>query len=158
MATESADVYKIYFCRRKVNSKDSVFTYSGRNWRFQVCYKNLTILQKQNNNNKKKQSSCSYSKPFYHGKTIKQRVTAPLPWDIQPGFWTPRLKQHVLKHGKPNTPEHVNWITQTERKNEYFTDWVGVSVYLFVCFFSLYRLPGLLEFSGCPSGVSVHTT
>lgn len=47
------------------------------------------------------------------------------------GFLTLQLKQHVLKPGKPNSPEHVNWITETERKNEYFTDWVGVSVYLF---------------------------
>lgn len=101
--------------------------------RISPSYKNKTT--------KKKQSSCSYSKPFYHGKTIKQRVTAPLPWDIQPGFWTPRLKQHVLKHGKPNTPEHVNWITQTERKNEYFTDWVGVPGFcLFVCLF-FFTLP-----------------
>ena len=47
-------------------------------------------------------------------------------------FLTLQLKQHVLKPRKPNSPEHVNWMTQTERKNEYFTDWVGVSVYLFV--------------------------
>lgn len=116
--------------------------------RISPSYKNKTT--------KKKQSSCTYSKPFYHGKTIKQRVTAPLPWDIQPGFWTPRLKQHVLKHGKPNTPEHVNWITQTERKNEYFTDWVGVSVYLFVCFFfhftdcqACWSFPGALPVFPC---------
>lgn len=52
------------------------------------------------------------------------------------GFLTLQLKQHVLKPGKPNSPEHVNWITETERKNEYFTDWVGVSVYL-VFFYAL---------------------
>lgn len=93
----------------------------------------IRISPSYKNKTNKKKSSWSYSKPFYHRKK-KLICMCDRSFTVghSTGFLTLQLKQHVLKPRKPNSPEHVNWMTQTERKNEYFTDWVGVSVYLFV--------------------------
>ena len=111
----------------------------------------IRISPSYKNKTKKKQSSSSYSKPFYHEKTIKQSVTAPLPWDIQPGFWTLRMKQYVLKPGKPNTPRNTSTESRKQQNRGISSDWVGVSVCLFGYFFSqaCWGVPGAVQVFSC---------
>ena len=49
-------------------------------------------------------------------------------------------------------------LNDANRKKKWIFYRLGWGLCLFVCFFTFYRLTGLLEFSGCRSGVSVHTT
>ena len=69
------------------------------------------------------------------------------------GFLTPQRKQHVFKTPETKHPG-TRQLNHANRKKKMNILQIGLG-FLFICFFfSLYRLPGLLEFSGCRSGVS----
>ena len=117
----------------------------------------IRISPSYKNKTNKKQSSWSYSKPFYHRKKINLYVWPPLYRGTFNRVFNPATETACIKTQETKLPG-TRQLNDANRKKKWIFYRLGWGFCLFVCFFTLYRLTGLLEFSGCRSGVSVHTT
>ena len=92
--------------------------------------------------------------------TIKKKLICVWPLLYRGTFnqvFNPATETACIKTQETKLPG-TRQLNDANRKKKWIFYRLGWGLCLFVCFCTLYRLTGLLEFSGCRSGVSVHTT